>query len=407
MRPDTDHVVVVGASLAGLRAVLTARQLGFAGRITLVGAEEHLPYDRPPLSKEMLHAEREPMPPALPGADELTTQGVECRLGTPARALDVEARRVTVGDEVLEYDALLVATGARPRRLPGSEGLDGVHCLRTLEDSLAIRAALDIGARTVVVGAGFIGAEVASAARRRDLPVTVVEAMSIPLTRAVGEFAGAGLSALHEHHGTDLRCQTTVDEVLGRDRVEAVRLSDGSTLAADLVVVGIGATPVTDWLETSTLALDDGVLTDATLAAGADVWAAGDVARWHSTLFDRPMRLEHWTNAGEQGAHAMANLLDPERATVYEHVPYFWSEWYDQWIQMAGIPSGDPELVTGDWDAEAFVALYREADRLVGALAVNRRGDIMKYRRLIAGCASWQEALDLAATRNKRSPVPA
>ncbi|KRF21155.1 pyridine nucleotide-disulfide oxidoreductase [Nocardioides sp. Soil797] len=406
MRPDSEHVVVVGASLAGLRAVQTARKLGFRSRLTLVGAENHLPYDRPPLSKDMLHAEKEPSTPALPGAAELHELEVECLLGEPATALDVEARRLTVGDNELSYDALLVATGARPRQLPGTEGLGGVHCLRTLEDSLALREALDRGARTVVIGAGFIGAEVASAARRRDLPVTIVEAMPIPLTRAVGETAGHALSALHARHGADLRCGVAVEEVVGTHKVEAVRLSDGTTIPADLVVVGIGAEPVTDWLESSALSVDNGVITDASLRAGDQVWAAGDVARWHSSLFDRTLRLEHWTNAGEQGAQAMQNLLAPDEATTYDHVPYFWSEWYAQWIQMAGIPEGEPEVVTGSWDAEAFVALYRQGDRLVGALAMNRRGDIMKYRSLIARRATWQDALDLAAKRNERSPVP-
>lgn len=406
MRPGTEHVVVVGASLAGLRAVQTARQLGFEGRLSLVGAEEHLPYDRPPLSKEMLRVEREPDTPGLPGADELDALDVECLLGTPASALDVEARALTVGDRQMSYDALLIATGARPRQLPGTEGLAGVHCLRTLEDSLAIRRAMEQGARTVVVGAGFIGAEVASAARRRELPVTVVEAMAVPLTRAVGETAGAALSALHERHGVELRCGTTVVEVVGTGQVEAVRLSDGSSVPADLLVVGIGAQPVTDWLGSSTLTIDDGVVADGYLSAGNGVWVAGDVARWHSSLFDRHLRLEHWTNAGEQGAHAMANLLAPEDATTYDHVPYFWSEWYDQWIQMGGLPVGEPEVVTGSWDGDAFVTLYREDDHLAGALAMNRRGDTMKYRALIARGASWQDALDLAAKRNARSPVP-
>lgn len=406
MRLDSEHVVVVGASLAGLRAVQTARELGFGGRLTLIGAEEHLPYDRPPLSKEMLHVDKDPHTPVLPGAGDLHELNVECHLGTPATGLDVEQRRLTLGEETLPYDAVLIATGARPRRLPGTDGLSGVHCLRTLEDSLALRDALDRGAKAVVIGAGFIGSEVASAARRRDLPVTIVEAMPIPLTRAVGETAGRGLSALHARHGADLRCGVAVEEVVGTNQVQAVRLSDGTTIPADLVVVGIGAEPETDWLESSSLTIDNGVLTDGSLLAGDQVWAAGDVARWHSSLFDRTLRLEHWTNAGEQGAQAMHNLLAPDEATTYDHVPYFWSEWYGQWIQMAGIPEGEPEVVTGSWDAEAFVALYRQGDRLVGALAMNRRGDIMKYRSLIARRATWQDALDLASKRNERSPVP-
>ena len=186
-----------------------------------------------------------------------------------------------------------------------------------------------------------------------------------------------------------------------------MRLGDGTELPADLVVVGIGADPAIEWLESSGLDLDNGLICDSTLHAGHDVWAAGDVARWTNPLFDRGMRLEHWTNAGEQAAHAMTNLLDPASATEYSHVPYFWSDWYGQRIQFAGLPIGEPELVTGRWDGDAFVALYREGDRLIGALALNRRGDIMKYRALLARGADWNAALDLASRRNVSAPIPA
>lgn len=399
--PPPDHVVVVGASLAGLRACEAARREGFAGRLTLVGAEDHLPYDRPPLSKEYLDEGSTPEPPHFPGATDVAhALGVDVRLGHPATALDLEGHLLQVGAEEVSYDAVLIATGAAARTLPRTNHLPGVHTLRTLDDALAIRAALDAKARTVVVGAGFIGSEVASAARKRGLPVTIVEALPTPLVRAVGDHAGKALAELHSRNGTDLRCGVGVESVRGFGRVEVVRLTDGTELDADLVVVGVGATPATGWLEGSGLTLDNGVMCDAHLKAGPDVYAAGDVARWLSPDFGVFLRLEHWTNAADQAGHAVRNLLDPEAATAYHHIPYFWSDWYGSRIQFVGLPLGEPLVVTGDWDADAFTALYRDGDRLVGALCLNRRADIMKYRALISRGASWQDGLELAERRN-------
>lgn len=407
MTSDTPrHVAVVGASLAGLRAVQAAREGGFTGRLTLVGEEIHAPYDRPPLSKEFLEPGPIPATPHLLDAVQLTESlDVDVRLGARATGLDLETRKLSLSNGEVGYDALLITTGARARQLPGAEGVAGVHCLRTLDDAIAIRQALERGARTVVIGGGFIGAEVASAARRRGLTPVILEALPTPLARAVGSDAGKALADLHARFGSELRCNTAVDRVVGDQHVEAVRLVDGTEIPADLVVVGIGATPSTDWLEPSSLTVEDGVVCDPYLQAGPAEWAAGDVARWINPLFDRAMRLEHWTNAGEQAVHAMANLLSPHEATPYTHVPYFWSDWYGQRIQFAGLPLGEPTVVTGEWSSDAFVALYREGHRLLGVLALNRRGDIMKYRGLIAQGASWDEALALANRRNAVAPV--
>ncbi|GGL15979.1 NAD(P)/FAD-dependent oxidoreductase [Nocardia jinanensis] len=394
------HIVVVGASLAGLRAVQAARESGFTGRLTLVGAEEHLPYDRPPLSKEYLAEGPATTAHVFPEAADLAaTLDLDLRLGTRATGLDIDGHTVTTTRGEIDYDALLVATGVHARRLPGTGHLTGVHVLRNLDDARAIRAAFDARARVVVIGAGFIGAEVASAAARRGLAPAVVEAAPIPLVRALGETGGAGLARMHHRHGVDFRCGVAVSELLGDHHVEAVRLVDGSEIPADLVIVGIGATPATEWLETSGLTVSDGVVCDRLLQAGPDVWAAGDIARWENPLFERPMRLEHWTNAGEQAAHAMENLLSPEEATPYRHVPYFWSDWYGRRIQFAGLPVGEPAVVAGSWDDD-LVALYREGERLVGALTVDRRGDIMKYRSRIARHDNWFAALEFAAERN-------
>nr|WSZ19744.1 FAD-dependent oxidoreductase [Streptomyces canus] len=400
------RLVVVGASLAGLRAVEAARKDGFDGRITLVGAEPHLPYDRPPLSKQFLEESGADGTPTTFRTEEVLCAdlGVELLLSTPATFLDTRNRAVGVGGRTIGYDALVIATGATARQLPGTQGLDGVHTLRTVDDAVAIRRALDKGARTVVIGAGFIGAETAAAARKRGLDVVVVEAQPTPLVRAVGETMGDALASLHLRHGTDLRCGVSVTALEGEGRVERVRLSDGTALDADLVVVGAGAVPATDWLAGSGLTLDDGVVCDETLFTGAEgVYAAGDVARWHNPLFDRPMRLEHWTSAAEQGALAARNALNPAAARGYSTVPYFWSDQYDTRIQFVGIPDAD-EIAVVDGDIERdhqCVALYRADNRLVGALAVNRPTEIMKYRGLITRGASWADGLTFAQTRYK------
>jgi len=400
MTEPVDHLVVVGASLAGLRAVEGARKAGFDGRITLVGAEEHLPYDRPPLSKSYLD-EQAPEATTFRTADVLRDElGVDLRLGAPATGLDTTAKQLQVGDTSLGYDALVVATGAAARTLPGS--LAGVHTLRTLDDAVAVRAALDAGARTVVIGAGFIGSEVASGARKRGLDVTVVEALPTPLVRAVGEVMGNACAALHRRNGTDLRCGVGVAALEGTGRVERVVLADGTAIDADLVVVGIGAVPATDWLRDSGLRLDDGIVCDEYLFTGAEgVYAAGDVARWYNPLFDRAMRLEHWTSAAEQGAAAARNALDPSAAKPYQTVPYFWSDWYDSRIQFVGVPATDEiRVVEGDPERGGrMVALYREGSRLAGVLTLNGQNVIMKYRGLIMKRAGWDDALTFAQQR--------
>jgi NADPH-dependent 2,4-dienoyl-CoA reductase/sulfur reductase-like enzyme len=392
-------LVVVGASLAGLRAVETARRLGFDGRITLVGAEEHLPYDRPPLSKAFLTGEPAQVP-ALCTLEALQHDlAVDLRLGAPATELDATGRRVRVADEWIGYDGLVVATGVHARTIPEFHGIAGVHALRTIEDAEAIRSAMSTGARVVVLGAGFIGSEVASSARAKGSQVTVVEAGTTPLGRAVGPEMGRTLSQIHRDHGTDLRCATKIEAVEGAGRVERVRLSDGRTVECDLLVLGVGAVPNTDWLRTSGLTLSDGLLCAADLAAGAPgVYGAGDVARWPNHLLSyQPMRLEHWTNAAEQGGHAVRSWLSPDSAKPFLTVPYFWSDWYGSRVQFVGASDGDEILVAhGSPEQRRFVALYRKKHRLIGALAVNRPALVMKYRGLIAKAADWSTALEFA-----------
>lgn len=428
---SVERLVVVGGSLAGLRAVEAARKTGFAGTITLIGAERHLPYDRPPLSKDFLDVAESGVENEVPFfrsddvfADELD---VELLLGSPATSLDVERRVVHVGDREVGYDALVIATGSQLRTLPDTEHLDGVYGLRTLDDSLAIRAALDAGARTVVIGAGFIGSEVAASAQKRGVHVTVVEALPTPLVRATGTEMGAAIASLHERNGTTLLCGTGVEALEGDglkgdglkgdgdgDRVRRVVLSDGTVLDADLVVVGIGVTPCTAWLEGSGLRLDNGVVCDETLWTGVPgVYAAGDVANWMNPMFGVRQRMENWTAAAEQGAAAARNALDPENAKPYGTVPYFWSDWYGSRIQFVGVPECDEVLlVDGDIDGDGdgsgrWTALYRRGDRLVGALTVNGQTVIMKYRRMIAQECSWGDALEFAEKRRAASEAKA
>lgn len=406
-----ERLVVVGASLAGLRAVQAARKAGHTGPLTLVGGEPHLPYDRPPLSKAYLAAGgTDPEDPTFRTEEELRGElDVDLRLGTWATGLDADRRAVELSadgstTERLEYGALIVATGATPRTLPGAEKLAGVHTLRTLDDAIAIRAALEAGARTVVVGAGFIGSEVASSARKRGLPVTVLEAMPVPLVRAVGEQAGRACTELHRAHGTDLRCGVKVTGLEGSPdgRVTGVALDDGSVLPADLVVVGTGVKPCTEWLDGSGVSLherDGGIVCHADLSTGVDgVWAAGDVAHFPHPLFgDLVMRLEHWTNASEQGLLAARNALDPDGAKPSASVPYFWSDWYDSRIQFVGVPRAEEiRVISEELGEEKFLALYRRGDRVTGVITIDRPAQIMRYRRLIMQGTTWDEALAFA-----------
>jgi NADPH-dependent 2,4-dienoyl-CoA reductase/sulfur reductase-like enzyme len=400
------HVVVVGASLAGVRAAETLRTNGFEGSITLVGDELHLPYDRPPLSKKVLAGEWEPDRIGLRKGDEYGVLELDLRLGMRAERLDPVGRVVHLSDgSTLSYDGLIVATGCAPRRLPGQPvGLPGLFELRTLDDSLALRGALDESpARVLVIGAGFIGSEVAATARQRGLDVTVVEALPVPLVRGLGVQMGGACAALHLDHGVDLRLGVGVEGFDGTTRIERVRLSDGSAVEADVVVVGVGVAPVTDWLAGSGLELRDGVVCDETLAAGpAGVYAAGDIARWPNRLFGEEMRVEHWTNAAEQGAAAAANLLAAAVGTApapYAPVPFFWSDQYDARIQFVGRSSSDDEVrvVHGSVEDRSFVALYGRDGRLRGALGMSQPRLLMPYRKLLSTGVSWEDALSHAA----------
>jgi NADPH-dependent 2,4-dienoyl-CoA reductase/sulfur reductase-like enzyme len=381
-------------SLAGLRAAETLRHEGFGGRIVAIGAEPHLPYDRPPLSKELLRGDAEPEQITLrrQGVDDLD---LDWRLGSRAVALDVPAREVELHDgERVAYDGVVIATGATPRLLPRQPARAGVFTLRTLDDALALRELLGARPKVVVIGAGFIGAEIAATCRMRGLEVTVLEMLPQPMVRGLGPELGSVIAAVHRDHGVDLRTGVHVEAIEGDDQVRGVRLGDGALVEADVVVVGAGVAPEVSWLRDSGLTLDNGVVCDSTCAAAPGVAAAGDVARWPNPLFDgQLMRLEHWTNATEQGVHAARRLLG--FADPFAPVPFVWSDQYDRKIQTVGVVSADAEVrvAHGTLEERQFVALFGKHGRLVGALGFNRPRLVMQYRRMIAERASWDAAL--------------
>jgi len=398
-------IVAVGASLAGLRACETLRQEGFDGEITLVGAEHEIPYDRPPLSKKLLAGDWEPDRIRLRKDEDFESLGLTLRLGVRAVALDTSTRTVSLDDgSAVTYDGLIIATGASPRRLPDQPSLQGVVELRTLSDAVALRdLTADGTARVTVIGAGFIGLEVAATVRARGCAVTVLEGAPSPLIRALGVEMGAAVASVHARNDVELRCGVQVAGIEGADgRITGVRLGDGSVVASDVVLVGVGVAPNTDWLAGSGLTIRDGIVCDATLNVGVPrVYAAGDCARWPNAVFagfdDEEMRVEHWTNAAEQGAAAAKNLLAVargEQPQPFVSVPFFWSDQFDSRIQFVGRAHGGDEVhvFAGSIDG-AFAALYGYQGRLRGVLGVSKPKMVMPFRSLLAARASWEEAL--------------
>jgi 3-phenylpropionate/trans-cinnamate dioxygenase ferredoxin reductase component len=429
------RIAVVGASLAGLESAKELRRAGFGGELVIIGRERHLPYDRPPLSKELLDGRFGPQQVMLP-TDEAVD--VEWRLGCTATGLDVRQRTLTIDGGAPEpFDGIILATGAEARRprFPGEGGgklhggelnggelnggelnggkldggeLDGIHVLRTLDDALALERDLSAApGRVLVVGAGFIGAEVTSTCRSRGLDVTVVEGLSAPLEGTLGHPVGQVLSQLQRDHGVDLRLGTSVVDVHGARRVEAVQLSDGGRVRADVLVLAIGVTPATGWLEHSGLTIDRGVLCDETCLAAPGIVAAGDVARWPNRRFAEVRRVEHWDNAIRQGRHAARRLLagdDPAGWAPYDPVPWFWSDQFGSKLQLVGSARGFDELkiVSGSLESRRFVGLYRRDDMLIGAVSVNSAKAFLRYRTLIERRATWSQAV--AAERARPTP---
>ena len=396
--PLGESVVIVGASLAGLRAAEELRRQGFGGRVAMVGSEEHLPYDRPPLSKGLLAGTTEI------SELELSVGGVDLdldwHLGRRAVSFDAATLTVCLDDEteIKGTRGVIIATGSTPRRLPGLHLRPGVHEVRTIDDSLALRAALDAGAqRVVVIGAGFIGAEIAATCRQRGLEVTVLEALSAPMSRALSPIFGNAIAKLHRDNGVEVRLNVEVKEIVSKEKVEYVLLADGTTIDCDVVVVGVGVVPNIDWLEGSGLTIDNGVVCDETLSAYPGVVATGDVCRWPNNLFDGELsRLEHWTNAVEQGA-AAANRILNENAPPFMPVPFVWSDQYDTKVQIAGMVRPDDEVLVfdGTISDHRFTAITGRNQKLTGVVGFNRPRLVIQCRRLIAEQTPWDQAVEM------------
>ena len=395
------RVVIVGSSVGGVRAARALRAEGYQGRITLVGEEPELPYDRPPLSKQVLTgawpAERAGLLTAQAAADA----GIELRLGASALALDAQARLVRLaGGESLTYDDLVIATGASARPSPWRPP-SGVYQLRTLADCLALRKRFADGGPVVMIGAGFIGAEAAAAARSAGCDVTLVDPVPVPMERAAGPVIGALLADVHRRHGVRTRFGVGVQAVSGQAGDLTVALTDGSELRAETVTVGIGAMPNDHWLHTSGLLIDDGVVCDAYLAAvrTEHVFAVGDVARWPHPEPAALVRAEHWTNAADQARCVARNIARPGAPEPFQPSDYVWSDQYDWKVQLAGHRArAVAEWTIGTPEAQRPQVTVLHADatgRLCAAVCLNWPKAFVQCRRLLDERASAAQARDL------------
>jgi 3-phenylpropionate/trans-cinnamate dioxygenase ferredoxin reductase component len=382
---DQTHIVV-GASLAGAKAVETLRQEGFDGRVLLVGTEDERPYERPPLSKDYLRGEVGREKVYVHDEGYYAEHGIELRLGRTAVGLDTSTGVLELDDgERLRYDRLLLATGSEPRRLaiPGGE-LDGVLYLRSVQDSDALRERLDRGGAVVVVGAGWIGAEVAASARQRGLRVTVIEPASVPLERVMGAEVGAIYRDIHTDHGVEMLMGTGVEAFQGDEAVERVRTSDGRMLECDFVVVGVGVQPRVRLAAQAGIDVDDGILVDQRLETSVPgVFAAGDVANAQHPFYDERIRVEHWANALHQGPAAARNMLG--HGSPYERLPYFFSDQYEVGMEYSGFARRwDRVVFRGDPGSREFIAFWVSGDRVVAGMNVNVWDVNEPIRRLIS-----------------------
>jgi phthalate 3,4-dioxygenase ferredoxin reductase subunit len=403
-------VIVVGASVAGVNSARSLRANGYQGPLLLVGEEPEVPYDKPPLSKDMLAGTRSAQDVRLLTEEAAAEAGIELLLGQRALRLDVAERVVELSDHPpVSFDHLVIATGARPRPAPWAVE-SGVHLLRTLGDARALRADLERGGPVVVIGGGFIGAEVAATARELGLDVTMVDPLPVPLSRMLGGEVGQWFVDLHRNRGAVTRFGTGVEDVTGRRGALQVRLTSGEVLEAATAVVGIGVIPNDGWLVGSGLAVEDGVVCDQYCRAvgGQGVaFAAGDVARWFRPDHGGRVRVEHWTNAVEQAQYVAHNITHPGDLRAYEPISYVWSDQYDWKIQIAGDPaSGVRQLVLGDVAGGRFAVLYgEESGSFRGSLTVNWPRALIDCRRALRRRDTTID--DLADGLRAREPLPA
>lgn len=395
MAGNDRHVAVVGASLAGLRLLEALRREGHAGRVTMIGAEPELPYDRPPLSKQFL-VEGWPDAKLALARDGVDGLAADWRLGQKATALAKDALALTLADgRRVEADTIVIATGAEARRLPFERGLSGLFALRTLDDARRLRDALAGTPRVVVIGAGFIGMEVAASCRTKGCPVTVVEPLPAPLIRGLGPILGERVAKRHREAGVEFHLGVGVSGFEGESRVTGVRLADGRVVAADVVVVGVGAAPAVGWLADSGLAIENGIVCDATgQSSRPGISALGDCARWAHPRYPETPRFEHWTSAVEQ-ADVVARRIVHGTAEPHAAIPYVWTDQFDLRLAVAGEFRADDEMHVGlgTLDEDKFLVLFGRGGRLVGAVGCKRPRQLNAARRWIAEGLSFADAI--------------
>lgn len=384
-------IVIVGGGLAAARTAEQLRRAGYSGRLTIVSDEVHLPYDRPPLSKEVLRSEVDDV--ALKPREWYHEKDITLRLGSAVTALDTGAQTVTLADGmVLGYDELVIATGLVPRRIPTFPDLDGVRVLRSFDESMALREHAAAAENAVVVGAGFIGCEVAASLRNLGVDVVLVEPQPTPLASVLGEQIGQLVARLHRAEGVDVRTGVGVAEIRGAGHVDTVVLTDATEVTADLVVVGIGSQPATGWLHGSGLTVDNGVICDeAGRTSAPNVWALGDVASWRDPM-GHQIRVEHWSNVADQARVMVPAMLGNDLPSAVA-VPYFWSDQYDVKIQCLGEPHATDVVHLVDDDGRRFLAYYEREGVLVGVVGGGVPGKVMKTRAKIAAGAPIDEVL--------------
>lgn len=385
----SSNVVTVGASVGGVRAAQSLRADGFEGRITVIDGEVHLPYDKPPLSKGFLSGSQGIDRLSLISEDNLSQLDIELKLGSKATQLDVAQSEIVLeSGERVKYDQLIIATGVRARSSPW-QATDGVHLLRTLDDSVALKQDLESAKSVVIVGAGFIGAEVAATAKYFGLEVSLVDPLPIPMARVMGDEVGKRFIELHHLKGVETHFGTGVESITGSRGDLKVELSDGTILNADVVVVGIGAVPNDEWLASSGLLVDNGVVCDEYCRAvgQTSIFALGDVARWYNPKHDRLVRVEHWTNAVDQAACVARNIVHPEDLQVYAPIEYVWSDQYDWKIQIAGVTAdaAGQTIIEDPKDPKKFAAIYRDqSGKFCGVVTVSWPRALIECRKLLS-----------------------
>lgn len=389
-----DRIVVVGGSLAGVNAADALRKHGFDGELTLVSAEDNLPYDRPPLSKQMLLGDMAPEQLLLKPANWYEQNGINVVLGNPARHLDSAAQRVALDDGTeLEYDGMVLATGSSVRELSVAHGDPRLHVLHSMDDAVRLRAEFVPGKHLVLVGGGFIGLEVAAAARAQGLDVTVIARGPAPLSRVFVGDIGQWYQGLHERNGVEVRCGSALDAIEWGVDGAVVTLKNGSVINADIVVAGVGSTPAVEWLANSGIEISHGVAcTPDLMTSLPNVVAAGDIVSWRNPIFDEQMRVEHWTNAVDQGRHAASTLLgnrDP-----FASVPYFWTDQFDTKLRFVGRTSGADHTNIETMTDDKLVATFGRDGVLIGAVCIGSPRQLAKYKVAIQIRTPWDEAVE-------------